>query len=233
MIARKLIEQAIKAKNITITARRHRRGDRARRPVDGRHHPRELAAHPAQGAGISPVQYARDIIYPALALRRLAEPGVVVTDQEYKEAFATAYGEKLRCRIILVSKTRDGKDIWDLLKKDPDSFERIARNDNRSIDQGTKALGGMLGEPLRRHAMPRTVSDAAFHDLVDGDPTDKNPETARKPKDGDISGLIQVSETSWVIIKRESLEPADARRTPRTPSSRPGSWTWSGGEAQG
>ncbi len=209
MIARKLIDQAIKAKNLTITPTEiDEEIERVAQQMAGISRENWLRTLHKE-RGISPVQYARDIIYPALALRKLAEPGVVVTDAEYQEAFATSYGEKLRCRIILVNKARDGRDIWETLKKDPERFERIARDDNRSVDQGTKSLGGLLGEPLRRHAMPRVVSDAAFHDLVDGDPKDKDPK--HKPKDGDISGLIQVSETTWVIIKRESLDPGEAQ----------------------
>ena len=218
MIARKLIEQATKAKNIVITpADIDAEIERVAQQMAGVTRENWLRTLHKE-RGISPVQYARDIIYPALALRRLAEPAVVVTEQEYHEAFATAFGEKLRARIILVNKPRDGKEIWEALKKDPESFERIARNDNRSMDQGTKALGGLLGEPLRRHAMPRTVSDAAFRDLVDGDAKDNDPK--HKPKDGDISGVIQVSETSWVIIKRESLEAAETTKDAKDPAVR-------------
>jgi hypothetical protein len=50
------------------------------------------------------------------------------------------------------------------------------------------------------------VSDSVFRQLVDGDPQDKD--LNHKPKDGDISGPIQVTESTWVLVKRESLSPA-------------------------
>ena len=44
---------------------------------------------------ISPVQYARDIIYPALALRKLVPGRVQVTPDDLKNAFEAQYGEKI------------------------------------------------------------------------------------------------------------------------------------------
>ena len=61
--------------------------------------------------GISPVQYARDIIFPALALRKLAAQRVQVTPQDVKDAFEAQYGDKLRCRMIMVDKIQTAKEI--------------------------------------------------------------------------------------------------------------------------
>ena len=74
------------------------------------------------------------------------------------------------------------------------------------MDTGSRSLGGLLAEPITRHAYPQNLSDAAFHQLVDGDPRDKDP--SHKPKDGDFTGPIQVGETVWVILRRESIIPA-------------------------
>ena len=52
------------------------------------------------------------------------------------------------------------------------------------MDTGSRSLGGLLGEPITRHAYPQTLSDAAFRQLVDGDPDDKDP--SHKPKDGSV-----------------------------------------------
>ncbi len=138
--------------------------------------------------GISPAQYARDIIYPALALKKLAEGRVQVTEQDIKDAFEANFGPRLRCRMIMCNDIHTANEIWEELRKNPAGFEKLAKD--RSIDSSTRASGGMLPEPLARHAYPRTVSDAAFSQLVDGDPKDSNP--AHKPKDGDITGPIQV-----------------------------------------
>ncbi len=154
--------------------------------------------------GISPIQYARDIIYPALALRKLAAPRVQVTEKDMQNSFEAQYGEKLRVRIIMVDKLRTAQEIWETLRKNPGGFEKLAQE--RSMDTGSRSLGGLLAEPITRHAYPQHVADAAFAQLVDGDPKDKDPK--HKPKDGDFTGPIQVAEATWVVILREGIIPA-------------------------
>jgi foldase protein PrsA len=154
--------------------------------------------------GISPLQYARDIIYPALALRKLCAGRVQVTPKDMQDAFQSQYSEKLRVRMIMVDKQSTAVDVWEEVRKNPSGFEKIARE--RSMDPGSRSLGGLIGEPITRHATPLNVSDAAFRELVDGDPKDKNP--SHKPKDGDFTGPIQAAETAWVILRRESVIPA-------------------------
>jgi foldase protein PrsA len=73
------------------------------------------------------------------------------------------------------------------------------------MDTGSRAIGGLLAEPITRHAYPQTVSDAAFKQLVDGDPKDPR---GPKPKDGNFSGPIQVADSTWVILQREGVIPA-------------------------
>ena len=154
--------------------------------------------------GISPMQYAKDIIYPALALRKLAAPRVQVTQKDLQDAFEARYGDKLRCRIIMVDKERAAIECWEELRKNPGGFEKLAME--RSMDSGSRSIGGLLAEPISRHAYPQHVSDNAFHQLVDGDPADKDPK--HKPKDGDFTGPIQVAEATWILLRREGVIPA-------------------------
>ena len=153
---------------------------------------------------ISPIQYARDIIFPALALRKLATDRVQVTPEDMKNAFEAQYGDKLRVRLIMVDKLLTAQSIWEELRKNPGGFEKLAQE--RSMDSGSRSLGGLLAEPITRHAYPQTISDGAFRQLVDGDDNDKDP--THKPKDGDFTGPMQVAEATWVILKREGVIPA-------------------------
>ncbi|WP_435017315.1 peptidylprolyl isomerase [Tundrisphaera sp. TA3] len=166
--------------------------------------------------GISPAQYARDIIYPALALRKLSEKRVQVTEQDLKDAFEANFGPRLRCRIIMTNDMTKAKDIWEAVRKNPGGFENIAKE--RSMDTSTRAVGGMLPEPMARHAQPRHVSDRAFEQLVDGDPNDKNP--AHKPKDGDFTGPIQVNDAGWVIVQRVGVDGGNTGKTLAEPDVR-------------
>jgi foldase protein PrsA len=204
LIARKLIEQALRAKKLEVTAAEiDQEIDNVAQRVAGIGREAWLRTLDKE-RGISPIQYARDIIYPALALRKLAGPRVQVTPLDLKNAFEAQYGDKLRCRMIMVDKLQTAKEIWEELRKNPGGFEKTAID--RSMDSGSRSLGGLLAEPISRHAYPQTVSDAAFYQLVDGDPKDKDPD--HKPKNGDITGPIQVAEATWVLLRREGLIPA-------------------------
>ena len=159
------------------------------------------------------MQYARDIIYPALALRKLSSGRVQVTADDLKKAFEAQFGEKLRCRMILVNKQVSAISIWEELRKNPGGFEKLAQE--QSMDSASRSLGGLLAEPITRHAYPQNLSDAAFYQLVDGDPNDKDP--THKPKDGDFTGPIQVGEMVWVILRRESVVPGDPKASLKDP----------------
>lgn len=154
--------------------------------------------------GISPMQYARDIIYPALALRKLCAGRVSVTPKDLQDAFDSQYGDKLRCRMIMVDKLGKAQDVWERLRKNPGGFEKMAQEE--SMDAGSRSLGGQLAEPITRHAYPKNVADAAFRQLVDGDPADKD--LTHRPKNGDVTGPIQAAESVWVVLRRDAVIPA-------------------------
>jgi parvulin-like peptidyl-prolyl isomerase len=202
LINRALIEQALKSRKQEVTAAEidQEIDNVARRFGIGRE---AWLRTLDKERGISPVQYARDIIYPALALRKICTGRVTVTPKDLQDAFESQYGEKLRCRMIMVDKLAKAQDIWEQLRKNPGGFEKIAQE--QSMDPGSRSLGGQLAEPITRHAYPQNVSDAAFQQLVDGDPADKDP--AHKPKNGDITGPIQAAESVWIILRRDAVIP--------------------------
>jgi parvulin-like peptidyl-prolyl isomerase len=206
MIHRTLVEQALRAKKLEVTAAeidQEIENVAKRFGISREGWLRTLDKE----RNISPIQYARDIIYPALALRKLCAGRVQVTPNDLQQAFEAQYAEKIRCRMILVDTQQKAVDIWERLRKNPGGFEKIAMDE--SMDTGSRSLGGLLAEPITRHAYPQTISDAAFEQLVDGDKADRDP--SHKPKDGSITGPIQVSEMIWIILRRESLIPADTR----------------------
>ncbi len=204
LIARRLIEQAMKARKIEVTAAEiDQEIDQVAwktAQVDREVWLRNLDKE----RGISPAKYRRDIIYPALALKKLAADRVNVTEQDIKDSFEANFGPRLRCRLIMCKTIHAATQTWEELRKNPGSFERLAKE--RSMDSSTRASGGMLPDPLARHAYPRNVSDAAFTQLVDGDPKDTDP--SHKPKDGDFTGPIEVEKDAWIIMKREEVIPA-------------------------
>lgn len=207
MVARKLIEQAMRAHKLEVSAAEiDAEIDRVAQAMAGVTREQWLRTL-AKERNISPAQYAHDIIYPALALRKLAAPKVQITDQDLTDALEAEFGERLVYRLIMTRTPDHANQIWNELKKNPGGFEHLAMNDPRSIDTSTKSSGGKpINGPLQRHSYPREVTDACFRQLVDGDPEDKDD--SHKPKDGDITGPIQVTEDAWIIVKREGVIPA-------------------------
>ena len=203
LIARRLIEQAMRAKKMEVTPMEID-AEIERVAMEIGHVSREIWLRTLdKERGISPATYARDIIYPTVALRKLAEPRVQVTEQDLKDAFEANFGPRLRCRIIMTDQVRKATEICEELRRNPGGFERVAKE--RSLDSASRSLGGLLAEPIARHAFPRTVSDSAFSQLVDGDKADSNAK--HKPKDGDVTGPIQVNDNAWVIMRREGVDP--------------------------
>ena len=206
MISRKLLDQAMKARKLVVTAQEiDAEIDKYANNIAGVTR-EEWLRNLQKERKISPNSYKNDIIYPGLALKKLSQNRVEVTEKDMKEFLEAQFGEKLRCRLIMTIRERDAMDLWTELKANPAGFAKYAMDDRRSMDQATKANGGLMEQPLTRHAYPREVSDKAFIQLVDGDPQDKD--AAHKPKDGDISGPIQVTPETWIIMKREGLQPA-------------------------
>jgi parvulin-like peptidyl-prolyl isomerase len=208
MIRRTLVEQALRARKLEVTAAeidQEIESVAKRFSISREGWLRTLDKE----RNITPIQYARDIIYPALALRKLCAGRVQVTNNDMQQAFEAQYAEKIRCRMILVDTQAKAMQIWGQVKDNPAGFAQVAME--QSMDNGSKALGGLLAEPITRHAYPQTISDAAFEQLVDGDKADKDP--SHKPKDGSLTGPIQVSESVWIILRRETLVPADTRFT--------------------
>jgi foldase protein PrsA len=159
LIARKLIDQALRARKLDVTAAEiDEEIDRVAENIAHVSRQNWLRTLDKE-RNISPVQYARDIIYPALALRKLASDRVQVTAKDMKDSFEAQYGDKLRCRLIMVDKLPKANEIWEKLRANPGGFEKLAKD--HSMDTGSRSLGGLLAEPITRHAYPRSVSDAA------------------------------------------------------------------------
>ena len=122
---------------------------------------------------LSPLQYKEDIIWPMLALKRLAGSEVQITEEEMQRVFTREYGERVKARMIMCDKLQRAQDAWALVTKDPASFGKVARE--RSIEPTSKALDGQI-QPIRRFAGNDNLEKEAF-----------------KLEEGQISGIIDAS----------------------------------------
>ena len=133
---------------------------------------------------ITPDQYRRDVVWPLLALKKLAGEEVVVTEAKMAEAFERDYGPRVKARMILVrGNIRQANEVWELCQANPDSFDKLARE--HSADANTRSLGGVI-PPIRRHGGSENVENEAF-----------------KLAEGEVSAVVQIAEGEYVILKCE------------------------------
>ena len=140
--------------------------------------------------GLNANQYARDVIWPKLALQKLAGTQVTVTPKDVKEAFIRAYGPKVKARMVMLDNIRRAQEVHAELRENPAEFGRIARE--KSIDPTSQALDGVI-PPIAAYGPPesRELEQQAF-----------------RLKDGEISGIIQLpfpGMQRYVILQREGL----------------------------
>ena len=141
------------------------------------------------------MQYRRDVIWPMLALKKIAGHKVDVTEADLQQAFESAYGERVIAKMIMMDDFRRIQEVWTDVQRDPESFEDIAKK--KSIEPNSRALGGSI-HPIRRHGGNKELEDRAF-----------------KLKTGEISAVIQVADGRFVILKCEGrTEPHVKAMTP-------------------
>lgn len=140
-----------------------------------------------QERGVTPEEYARDIVWPTLALRKLAAADIQVTEAEKQKAYEQEFGEMVRARLIAVESPELAKQLQANLQSDPDSFARTAIE--HSIDVNSASVGGLI-QPIRRHVGDPNIEKAAFQMQI-----------------GEISQVIPVA-NQYVILKCEGRIPA-------------------------
>lgn len=137
--------------------------------------------------GLTPIQYRRDVIWPMLALKKLAGKTVKVTREDLEKAYEDAYGPKVKAKMIVLDNFRRAKTVHEMLQKNPDEFEDLARE--YSIEPNSRALGGTI-PPIRRHSGgDEELRRAAF----------------KMKTVGEISGIVQTDTGQWVILKFEGM----------------------------
>jgi parvulin-like peptidyl-prolyl isomerase len=138
---------------------------------------------------ITPQQYARDIVWPTLALRKLAGDTLTVAEEEVAQAYEREYGEMIRARLIAVSDPQRAQQLHTRLTAHPEEFARAAIESSEDVNSAS--VGGLI-QPIRRHMGNPQLEEQAF---------------GLQP--GQLSRVIQVGD-QYVILKCEARIPAKA-----------------------
>ena len=80
-----------------------------------------------QERNVTPEQYANDIIWPTLALRKLAGERLTVSREELVKEFETQYGEAVRVRLIAVQRPGEGRKLQAQAAAKPEDFGNLAK----------------------------------------------------------------------------------------------------------
>jgi parvulin-like peptidyl-prolyl isomerase len=137
--------------------------------------------------GINTKQYKYDILWPTLALRKLAADQLTVTDKQLHDAYEMRFGPAVQCRLIVVSDRALAEQLHRQLTANPDEFARLAMKHSKDVNSAS--IGGLI-QPIRRHV---------------GDPTIEQQVFGLQP--GQITSIIPVN-GQFAILKCEGHQPA-------------------------
>ncbi|MEN6498814.1 MAG: peptidylprolyl isomerase [Thermoguttaceae bacterium] len=140
-----------------------------------------------QERGISATQYASDIIWPSLALRKLAKDQLEVTQEELNQRYESMYGEAIKARLIVCDDEAPANRVRAAAAANPDGFGDLARKESK--DAPSASANGLI-QPIRRYAGPKNIEDLVF-----------------ALKEGEVSPVIKVAD-QYVIVKCEGHLPA-------------------------
>lgn len=188
MINRRLIEQALRKNNVTVTEAdidkeiARAAGAMLRPKPDGSPDVAAWIQMVTQQQGVSEKVYRRDAVWPSVALRKLAGGQVQVTEEDLQRGFEANYGPRVRCRAILLDNLRRAQQVWELARKRPTAeyFGELAAQ--YSVEAASRALKGEV-VPIHKHGGQPLLEKEAF---------------SLKP--GEISGIIQLEAEKFVIL---------------------------------
>lgn len=148
---------------------------------------------------IAPDQYSREVIWPMLALRRLVDDRVKVTEEEFNRAFIARYGEAMKCRMIMVSDQKLAESLRQRALASPDEFGALAKQ--HSQDEGSASVRGLI-PPIRRFSGDSRLEEAAF-----------------ALQENQISNVLQLGD-QWVILQAVRRLPATSPSAQAMPAIR-------------
>ena len=140
--------------------------------------------------GLTPQQYKHDVIWPMVALKKLAGTEVQITEKDIQKAFMRDYGPKVKARMIMVDDLRRAQQVALKAQAAPESFGDLARQ--FSIDPTSKSMDGVI-PPISMYGAEemREIEKAAF-----------------KLQDNAVSAVLQLpfpGMQRYVILKREGV----------------------------
>lgn len=140
--------------------------------------------------------YRTNIVWPAVAIRKLSEPLVKITDEDLQKSYEANFGERVQCLAIYVQDQRLAQEAWQkartLPAKENRSLEEVFGDlaAKYSAEPGSRQMRGRIAPIAKNGGFP-TLEEEAF---------------SLKP--GELSGVIQIDRNSFVILYCQEILPA-------------------------
>jgi hypothetical protein len=187
-INRRLLEQALKRRNVAVTPedldREIARAASRMLPLrpDGSPDVDKWLAMVTEQQGISLDVYRSDAVWPSVALKKLVGEQVEVTEEDLRRGYEANYGPRVRCLAIMLDDLRRAQNVWDMARSNPtkEYFGELA--EQYSTDAASRALKGEV-PPIQQHGGQPLLEKEAF---------------SLQP--GELSSIIQVGNGQYVIL---------------------------------
>lgn len=125
--------------------------------------------------------YVRDAVWPSVALKKLVQDSIQVTEEDMKKGFEANFGQRVECLAIVSPDQKSATRVWQMASKNPtpEFFGELASQ--YSIEPASKSQMGKV-PPIQRYGGRPNLEQVAF-----------------ALKKGEISGLVNVGE-NWIIL---------------------------------
>jgi parvulin-like peptidyl-prolyl isomerase len=126
--------------------------------------------------------YIRDAVWPSVALSKLVESSVVVTDDDLREGYEASFGPRVEVLAIVLSDQRTAQKVWDMARNNPtdEFFGELA--EQYSVEPVSSSNRGKV-PPIRKHSGQVAIEREAF-----------------QMKPGELSGVIATGD-SYLILR--------------------------------
>lgn len=126
--------------------------------------------------------YVRDAVWPSVALKKLVQDKVDVTQEDMRKGFESNFGERVEVLAIVLGSQRQATTVWDMARNNPtDQFFGELAN-KYSIEPSSRANFGKV-PPVRKHSGQPQIENEAF-----------------RLKPGELSGIVAIGD-KFVILR--------------------------------
>lgn len=125
--------------------------------------------------------YVQDEVWPSVAMKKLVEDTVQITEDDMQKGYEANFGERVECLAIVLSDYNAAKKVWKMATDNPDKnyFSDLAFQ--YSVEPASKANRGQV-PPIQKHGGRPTLEEEAF-----------------RLRQNEISGLVNVGDY-WIVL---------------------------------